>query len=152
MARLEQADITASSWFSHRQPGLSFGIPSELKSKARTSASSSTRSGRAAATRHCNNRCACPWLGFLISRSIRSYVSSKLSGNSSRISRTLDGKQCRRTSNWQNTHRNLFHFLKDINRQTEILLHSVRLFRQRLDKQILVLRPPSSHLSVRPNK
>ena len=110
ITRLEHADITASSLSSQRHPTCNFGIPSAPKSKARISASSLTRSGRAAATRHCNNRCACPWLGFLISRSMRSYVSSKLSGNSSRICRTLDGKQCRNTSNWQNAHRNLFQF------------------------------------------
>ena len=110
ITRLEHADITASSLSSQRHPRFNFGIPSALKSKARISASSLTRSGRTAATRHCSNRCACPWLGFLISLSMRSYVSSKLSGNSSRICRTLDGKQCRRTSSWQNAHRNLFQF------------------------------------------
>src|SRR5216684_7142010 len=111
VTKLEHVNITASSSASHRQLGLSFGIPSPLKSKTSTSASSSTRSGRMATTRHCSNRYACPWLGFLISLSIRSYVSSKLSGSSSIIHRTLGGKQCLRTSSWQNTHLNLFHLL-----------------------------------------
>ena len=148
ITRLEHADITASSLSSQRQPKFNFGIPSALKSTARISASSLTRSGRAAATRHCNNRCACPWLGFLISRSMRSYVSSKLSGSSSKMCWTLDGKQCRSTSNWQNAHRNLSHNLTFVNEQMATPLHSIRLLRQCLDNQILVLIPPFPHPPV----
>ena len=104
----EHDDRSACSWSSHRQPVFNVGISSPTsKSTARTSASSSTRSGRVATTRHCNKRRALSMFGFLISRSTRSYVSSNDFGNSSSVRRTLDGKQCRRVSSWQNTQRNL---------------------------------------------
>ena len=106
--KLEQDNRSACSWSSHRQSGFSLGIPSEpSRSTARTSASSSTRSGRVAATRHCNKRRELSLFGFLISRSTRSYVSSNDSGNAPSVRRRLDGKQCCRVSSWQNTQRNL---------------------------------------------
>jgi len=40
---------------------------------------------------------------------MRSYVSSKLFGNSFRIRRITDGKLRFKASNWQTTHRNLLH-------------------------------------------
>jgi hypothetical protein len=55
------------------------------KSIARTSASSSTRNGRRATVRHCRRRRACSRLALLISRNTRSYVSSSVSGISSRM-------------------------------------------------------------------
>jgi hypothetical protein len=106
--KLEQGAKSACSSSSHRQFGFNFGIPSALsKSTARTSASSSTRSGLMATTRHCNRRRAWSRFGFLISFKTRSYVSSNDSGNSSRVRRTLGGRQSRRISSWQNTHLNL---------------------------------------------
>src|SRR6266702_1043335 len=107
--KLEHADGTASSWSSQRQSVFNFGTsPSPaLNSNASTSASSSTRSGRAATARHCNSRYAYCRLALVIPFRMRSYVSSRDLGNSSMIRRTLVGKQCRRTSNWQKTHRNL---------------------------------------------
>jgi hypothetical protein len=90
ITKLEHAVITACSGSSQRQAGFSLAVPPSSKSIARTSASSSTRSGRIAVARQCSNRRAYPWSGFLISLSIRSYVSSKLSGKSSRIRRTLE--------------------------------------------------------------
>src|SRR6202012_2106945 len=47
----------------------------------------------------------------LISFRMRLYVSSSDFGNSSRGRRKLVGKLCRKTSNWQKTHRNLFEML-----------------------------------------
>ena len=106
--KLEHDDRSACSSSSQRQVVFNFGIPSATsKSTARTSASSFTRSGRVATTRHCNRCRAWSRFGRLISRSTRSYVSSKDSGNSPSVRRKLDGRQCRRTSNWQNTHLNL---------------------------------------------
>jgi hypothetical protein len=105
---LEHDAKSACSSSSHRQFGFNFGIPSALsKSTARTSASSSTQSGRMA-TRYCNRRRAWSRFGLLISFKIRSYVSSKGSTNWSRVRRTLDGRQSRSTSSGQNTHLNLF--------------------------------------------
>jgi hypothetical protein len=86
---------------------VQFWDPPVVKSNASTSASSSTRSGRSATVRHCKSRYACTQFALLISLRIRLYVSSSDFGNSSRVRRRLAGKQCRRTSNWQKTHRNL---------------------------------------------
>ena len=108
--KLEQVESTASSWLSHLQSSLNFGIPPELdawNSNASSSASSSTRSGRTATARHCNRRCASSFWALLIPFNIRSYVSSKVSGNSLRYWRRFGGKQCCSASNWQNTHLNL---------------------------------------------
>ena len=127
--KLEHADITASSGCSQRQPRFSFGIPSVLKPIARTSAISSTRSGRIATARLCSNRRACTWLCFPISLSIRSYVLSRLSGNSSMTRWMLDGRACCRTSNWQITQWNLFYVYK-IRLCAEMTpLRSIRVFR-----------------------
>ena len=128
ITKLEHTDITASSRSSRRHSGFSFGIPSVLKSIARTSAISSTRSGRTAAARQCSNRRACPWLCFPISLSIRSYVLSRRSGNSSRTRRMLDGRACCRTSNWQDTQLSLFHVLRLAYKQKITPLHSIRIF------------------------
>ena len=108
--KLEQVDSTASSSSSHRQSSFSVGIPPSVdawKSNANNSASSSTRSGRAATVRHCNRRCALSFWALFIPFNIRSYVSSRVSGNSFRYWRRFGGKQCRSASNWQNTHLNL---------------------------------------------
>src|SRR5229473_543843 len=43
-----------------------------------------------------------------MSLNMRSYVSSRVLGNSLSKCRTLGAKQCRRASSWQNTHLNLF--------------------------------------------
>jgi hypothetical protein len=134
MTRFEHADMIASSasFKLKLQSGFSSGIPSPStasKSNARTSASSCNLSGRTAATRHCNNRCACLWFGFFISLRMRSYVSSRPSGNSSRVRRTLDEKQCRRTSNWQTAHLNLCRVLRFGYGQMTTRLHSIRFLR-----------------------
>src|ERR1700761_4651207 len=110
--KLEQADSTASSGSSQRQSAINVGVLPALKSNASTSASSSTRSGRLATARHCKSRYACSPFALLISFRIRLYVSSSDLGSSSRIRRRLVGKQCRRTSNWQKTHRNLFETIR----------------------------------------
>src|SRR6266702_113808 len=132
--KLEQADSTASSWSSQRQSVINFGI-APVKSNASTSASSSTRSGRVATTRHCKSRYACSWFAILISFRIRLYVSSSDLGKSSRIQRRLVGKQCRRTSNWQKTHRNLFEYIRQWygHDESKMLLHSICLFCEILD-------------------
>ena len=112
ITKLEHADITATSGSFQRQFECSFGVPSELKSIVRISASSSTRSGRTAAARQYRNRRAYPWIGFLISLSIRSYGSTRLSGNSFRICGMSDGRLFCRTSSWQNAQLNLIHILR----------------------------------------
>lgn len=55
----------------------------------------STRGGRITTTRPCERRWAWGRFGFLISFRMRSHESSNDSGNSSRGSRTLGGRQCR---------------------------------------------------------
>ena len=109
--KLEQVDSTASSSSFHRQSSFNVGIPRELdasKSNASSSASSSTRSGRTATVRHCNRRCALSFCALFIPFNIRSYVSSRVSGNSFRYWRMFGGMQCCSASNWQNTHLNLY--------------------------------------------
>ena len=108
--KLEQVDSMACSWSSHRQSSFNVGRPPEdaVKSNTSSSASSSTRSDRTATVRHCNRRCALSFWAWFIPFNIRSYVSSSVSGNSFRYWRRFGGKQCCSTSNWQNTHRNLY--------------------------------------------
>ena len=145
--KLKHEVRSACSSSSQRQFGFSFGIPSSSrKLTARTSASSSTRSGQIATTRHCNTRRAWSRFGFLISLSTRSYVSSKDSGNSSRVHRTLDGRHCRSTSNWQNIHRNLVNNLNKLPQTlTDIHLHSISPLGEHLNDKLLILCPPSPH-------
>src|SRR6266852_2896149 len=83
---------------------------------------------------------------------MRSYVSSRLSGNSSRIRSTLDGKQCRRTSNWQYAHLNLFHVLKFGYKQMTAPLHPTRFLPYYFDNQIPVFISPFLHSPVGANK
>src|SRR6266404_7475874 len=107
--KLEHIESTACSWSSHRQSAFSLGIPpvATSKSNASNSASSATERGRIATARHWSMRYACAWLALLISIKIRSYVSSRDSGSSFRVRRTLCGRHCRSVSSWQNTQRNL---------------------------------------------
>ena len=107
--KLEQVDNTARSWSSRRQSAFNEGIPpgASSKSNASTSASSSRRRGRTATVRHCKRRCAYARVAWLMFFKMQSYVSSSDSGSSRRIRRRLGGKQCRRVSSWQKTHRNL---------------------------------------------
>src|SRR6266702_6155685 len=151
--KLEQADSTASSWSSHRQSAINFGIPPALKSNVSTSASSSTRSGRLATARHCKSRYACSRFALLIPFRIRLYFSSSDLGNSSRVRRRLVGKQCRRTSNWQKTHRNLFKNLRQRynHDESKMPLHSISFLYEILNDRILIIISPSPHLSVRVN-
>jgi hypothetical protein len=135
VTRFEHADMIASSRSSQpkRRSGFSSCIPSAStasKSNVRTSESSCDASGRtAASTRHHDNRCACFWLGFFISLRMGSYVSSRPSGKSSRIPRILCGKQCRRTSSWQNAHRNICQVLRFGYGQMATRLPSIRFLR-----------------------
>jgi hypothetical protein len=66
----------------------------------------STRGGRITTTRPYERRWAWGRFGFLISFRMRSHVSSNDSGNSSRGSRTLGGRQCRSVPTDRNTLRN----------------------------------------------
>lgn len=97
--KLEHAVSTACSWSFHRE-SFSFAMPpAALKLTASTSANSCRRSGRTATVRHCKNRYVCTRLALGISCSIRSYVSSRVSGSSSsRTRRTLGARQWRRAS------------------------------------------------------
>src|SRR6266702_6240613 len=149
--KLEQADSTASSWSSHRQSVINFGITPVLKSNASSSASSSTRSGRLATARHCKSRYAYSRFALLISFRIRLYVSSNVLGNSLRIRRRLVGKQCRRTSNWQKTHRNLFRNIRQRrdHDESKMPLHSICFLYEILNDRILIIISPSLHLSIR---
>ena len=101
-------DNRASSGSTGRQPGRNVGITPALKSNARNSASSSTRRGRDATATHWKIRCANSQFASLISCNVRSYVPSKLSGNSSKACRIRDDRERRRNSNWQYTQRNLY--------------------------------------------
>jgi hypothetical protein len=83
--------------------------------------------------------------GRLISRSTRSYVSSKDSGNSPSVRRKLDGRQCRRTSNWQNTHLNLLDNFKKYCVRKTFPLTFHRLSRRASQSQVPYL--PSSTFS-----
>src|SRR5579863_266716 len=91
-SRLEHVDNTAYTGSSRRNFSSNFGIGLTSKSKARKSASSSTRSGREATATHWNRRWAYSQFD-LISRNVRSYVSSSVSGNSARARRRRAGTQ-----------------------------------------------------------
>ena len=108
-SRLEQVDCTAHTGSSGRQSSRSVGVDSVSYSysKARNSASSSTRSGRVAAVTHWKSRCAYSQLCLSICFNVRSYVSSSVSGNSLRARGMCCRRQCRRYSSWQNAHLNL---------------------------------------------
>ena len=93
-----------------------FQVP--INRRSFNSASSSTRSGREAAATHWKNWCAHSQFCWPISSNIRSYVSSSVSGNSSRARRMRCRRQCRRYSSWQNAHRNLHHRRKRVLRWT----------------------------------
>src|ERR1700677_2427693 len=151
--KLEQAERTASSWSSQRQFAFNFGSPPAVKSNASTSASSSTRSGRSATVRHCKSRYACSWFALLISFRIRLYVSSSDFGNSSRVRRRLAGKQSRKTSNWQKTHRNLCESMRKRgdHDESETPSHSVCFLCQFLNDHSLIIVSPSLHPFVRAN-
>ena len=111
--RLEQAESTASSVYSGRQPFIRSGVVSDSNRIARTSASSSIRRGRKETTSHRNRRCACFHFSSGISNNVRSYVSSSVVGSSFRICRMLEGKHRRSVSNWQNTHLNLNYSMRN---------------------------------------
>src|SRR5258708_40183385 len=116
---------------------------------ARTSASSSARSGRMGSARHLKSRCAYACLSRGIPSSMRSYVSSKLVGNSSRKRRITHGKQRRRASSWQTIQRNLhYHVRTIIVWLSNDGLHSISLLRERLDNHFLLFLPPSSHVPI----
>jgi len=91
-SRLEHVDRTACAGSSSRQSSRSVGAESVSKSNARNSASSATRSGREAAATHWKSRCAYSQFCLPISSNVQSYVSSSVSGNSSRARRM----RCRR--------------------------------------------------------
>jgi len=95
-SRLEHVDRTAYAGSSSRQSSRSVGVESVSKSNARNSASSSTRSGREAAATHWKSLCAYSQFCLPISSNVRSYVSSSVSGNSSRARRIRCRRQCLR--------------------------------------------------------
>jgi hypothetical protein len=105
--KVEQAERTASSGLSGRQPSLRLGPAAGSNSIANTSASSSTRSGQMATTKHWKSRRACCRFSLGIPSNARSYVSSKVVGNSFNALRILEGIHRRKVSSWQNAHRNL---------------------------------------------
>ena len=145
--KLEQADSTASSLSSQRQPVFKFGIPPVVKSNASTSASSSTRSGLSATARHCKSRYACSRFALFISFRMRLYVSSSDFGNSRSVRRRFAGKQCRRTSNWQKTHWNLQESMRQLyDYETyKMPLHSICFLCKFLNDHGLILVSPSLH-------
>jgi hypothetical protein len=106
--KLEHVDRTASSGSSGRQSASNLGFSPSSKSNARNSASSSTRRGRGATVMHWKSRCAYTQFSSSISSNVRSYVPSKVPGNSSSARRMRPGRQRRSLSSWQNTHRNLY--------------------------------------------
>ena len=86
--------------------------PASSKSIARTSTSSSTRSGRIATVQRGITIDVEHDLDLVISLVL--YLSFNDSGNSLKNRRTLGGRQCFKTSNWQNTQPNLFDSQKNI--------------------------------------
>jgi hypothetical protein len=106
-SNVEHADSTASTGSSSRQSSRYFGIGPALKSNARNSASSSTRSGGETTETHWRSRCADSQSAALISLSVRSYVPYSVLGNTSSACRIRSGGQLLRYSSWQYTHLNL---------------------------------------------
>jgi hypothetical protein len=106
-SNVEHVDSTASSGSSRRQSSRKFGISPALKSNARNSATSSTVSGRGTTATHRSSRRANSRFALLISRNVRSYVASSVSGNSSSACRIHPGRHLLRYSSWQCAHRNL---------------------------------------------
>src|SRR6267154_5458685 len=88
-SKLEHVDITVYSGSSGRQSARNVGVElvSKSKSNARNSASSLTRSGRDAAATHWNRWRAHSQFWSPISSKARAYVSSSVTGNSSRACR-----------------------------------------------------------------
>ena len=110
VTKLEHVDSTVSLAFSGRQFPSNMRFPaSDLN--ARNSASSSTRSGRRATTIHWKRRCAYAQFSSSMSSKVCSYVSSNVSGNSSSARRIRGARHRRNLSNWQDTHRNLHHYV-----------------------------------------
>ena len=99
--------------------------PAAFKSTTSTSASSGRRSGRTATVRHCKSRYVCSRLALGIYCSIRSFVSSRVSGNSSRTRRTLGARLRRRASNWHEAHRNLSSRKKVLWAEKTIFIHPI---------------------------
>src|SRR6266571_377054 len=108
--KLEHVDRTVSLGSSGRQSASKLGL-SPSRSNARNSASSSTRRGREATAMHWKRRCAYAQFCSSMSSNVRSYVASRVPGNSSRARRMRPGRQRRKLSSWQNTHRNLYDVL-----------------------------------------
>src|SRR6266853_4063281 len=106
-SNVEHVDSTASRGSSRRQSLRNFGIGPTLKSNARNSASSSTRSGRETVATHSKSRRANSQFASLISRNVHPYISSSVSGNSFRAYWTHPGRHLLRKSSWQYTHLNL---------------------------------------------
>jgi hypothetical protein len=95
---------------------LRVGAPTDIQPQSRFpmggikkgSASFLTRSWPMDMTRYWNRQCAYFRVCLLIQNNVRSYVPSKVSGNSSKTRRTLGGEQKRRVSTWQCSQRNLW--------------------------------------------
>src|ERR1700761_1252496 len=84
---------------------------------------------------------------------MRLYVSSSDFGNSRSVRRRFAGKQCRRTSNWQKTHRNLIESMTQRydHDESKMSLHSIRFSCQCLNDHSPVIVSPSLHPFVRAN-
>ena len=106
-SNVEHVDSTASIGSSRRQSLRYVGICPTLKSKARNSANSSTRSGRKTTATQCRSRRANSRFVPSISSNVRSYVASRVDGNSSSACRIRPGRHLARYSSWQCTHLNL---------------------------------------------
>jgi hypothetical protein len=112
--KLEQVDSTISLGFSGRQFSSNVRLPPSSDLNVRNPASSSTRSGCRATTIHWKSRRAYSQLSSSMSSNVRSYVSSNVSGSSSRARRIRGGRQRRNLSNWQNAHLNLYDDVNEI--------------------------------------
>src|SRR5216684_7353184 len=99
--------------------------------------------------RHWKRRWAYSCLSSAMPSSIRSYVSSKLFGNSFKARRILDGRQRLRTSSWQTAQRNLHYCMRSV--MTWLFgdnLHPVHFLGEHLDNHFLVFVPPLPHLPI----
>ena len=123
-----------------------------LNSTARTSASSLAVNGRRATARHCKRRRAYSHFSSSIPSNIRSYVSSKVLGNSFSARRMLPGKLRRSISSWRKTQRNLDHGISVIipSRSADPL-HSIGFCSQRVDDKPLIFLPPLFQPRIRLN-
>src|SRR6266849_5859188 len=80
---------------------------------------------------------------------IRSYVSSRVIGNSFTALRILEGTHRRRLSSWQYTHRNLSGIINNYHKAIQMDdSHALSALREFTDNKFLIFRSPSPHCPI----